>query len=251
MENQKVMEGAEPFSATGDQRGALVLHGFTGCPQSMRPLAQAFADSGFTVELPRLPGHGTTPDDMAQTDWSDYTSAVEDAYNDLKARTGTVVVSGLSMGGSLTLWLAQRHPEIAAIVLVNPAVEPDDFAEAAAGAKDAMKAGVTFLPGVAGDIADPDSTELGYDKAPARSLLSLIEGLQELKPQLPGIRMPALLLHSPQDHVVPPGSARLVQEKLGGPVEHVELEKSYHVATLDYDGPEINRRSVAFARKCS
>jgi carboxylesterase len=169
----------------------------------------------------------------------------------LKTRTDSVVVGGLSMGGSLTLWLAERHPDIAGIILVNPAAEPDDFTEFAAGAKSAMDAGETFLPGVAGDIADPGSSELGYDKSPARSLLSLIEGLQELKPKLPGIKMPALLLHSPQDHVVPPGSAKLLREKLGGPVEYVELERSYHVATIDYDGDEINRRSVAFGEKLS
>src|SRR6202034_3012129 len=61
-----IMPGAEPYSSRGDRRGALVVHGLTGCPQSMRPLAPAFAAAGFTVELPRLPGHGTTPEDMAK-----------------------------------------------------------------------------------------------------------------------------------------------------------------------------------------
>ena len=53
-----IMPGVEAYSAQGDRRGALIIHGFTGCPQSMRPLAEAFAAAGFTVELPRLPGHG-------------------------------------------------------------------------------------------------------------------------------------------------------------------------------------------------
>lgn len=67
----KVMAGAEPFSAKGDRRGALVVHGFTGCPQSMRPLGEALAKAGFTVEVPRLPGHGTTPEDMVNYRFSD------------------------------------------------------------------------------------------------------------------------------------------------------------------------------------
>ena len=242
----QVMAGAEPWSASGDKRGVLILHGFTGCPQSMRPLAQSFADAGFTVELPRLPGHGTTPQDMLNTVWDDYTQTVEQAYNDIASRTDTVVVAGLSMGGSLTLWLAERHPEIKAIVLVNPAAEPDDFAETEIGAGAALEAGQELLPGVAGDIADPNATELGYDTAPAKSLLSLIAALKELKPKLANIKIPALLLHSPQDHVVPPGSAKLLRDGLGGPVEYVALDKSYHVATLDYDAAEINRRAVEF-----
>ena len=65
-----IIPGAEPYSTTGDTRGALVLHGFTGNPQSMRGLALALADAGFTVEMPLLPGHGTVIEDMLDTRWS-------------------------------------------------------------------------------------------------------------------------------------------------------------------------------------
>ena len=74
-----VLPGAEPFSAAGGPMGALVLHGFTGCPQSMRGLAQAFAAAGFTVELPRLPGHGTSVEDMTQYSWADWSAAASSA----------------------------------------------------------------------------------------------------------------------------------------------------------------------------
>ena len=76
-EQSEILPGAEPFSAAGGPHGVLVLHGFTGCPQSMRPLAEAFAAAGFTVELPRLPGHGTSLEDMLQTTWSDWSSHAE------------------------------------------------------------------------------------------------------------------------------------------------------------------------------
>ncbi|HMC38216.1 MAG TPA: hypothetical protein VKI19_01050, partial [Acidimicrobiales bacterium] len=81
-----VIPGAEPFSATGREHGALVLHGFTGSPQSMRGLAQAFAAAGFAVELPLLPGHGTSIDDMSHTTWTDWSDAAEAAYRDLARR---------------------------------------------------------------------------------------------------------------------------------------------------------------------
>src|SRR5580704_3141489 len=105
-----VIAGAEPYSASGDNRGALVLHGFTGNPQSMRGLAVALADAGFTVEMPLLPGHGTAVEDMLDTRWKDWSLAAERAYTDLAARTDAVVVVGLSMGGSLSVWLAEHHP---------------------------------------------------------------------------------------------------------------------------------------------
>ncbi|HMC51919.1 MAG TPA: hypothetical protein VKI64_04085, partial [Acidimicrobiales bacterium] len=77
-----VLPGAEPWSAPGGPSGVLVLHGFTGCPQSMRGLARAFASAGFAVELPLLPGHGTAVEDMIPTRWSDWSEAAERAYQD-------------------------------------------------------------------------------------------------------------------------------------------------------------------------
>jgi carboxylesterase len=111
-ESVAVMPGAEPFSAPGGPHGALVLHGFTGTPQSMRGLAKAFATEGYAVELPRLPGHGTSVDDMATTTFADWSGAVEHAYNDLSGRCDRIVVAGLSMGATLAAWLERslRRP---------------------------------------------------------------------------------------------------------------------------------------------
>ncbi|MEZ5309925.1 MAG: alpha/beta fold hydrolase [Microthrixaceae bacterium] len=89
----------------------LVLHGFTGNPQSVRPLADALVAQGFSVEMPLLSGHGTTVEDMMTTDWLDWSADAETALSRLAERTETQVVAGLSMGGSLTVWLATRHPE--------------------------------------------------------------------------------------------------------------------------------------------
>ena len=90
----------------------LVLHGFTGNPQSMRPLAESLATAGFTVELPLLPGHGTAIEDMIPTRFADWSEAAETAYDGLARRCEAVAVAALSMGGTLALWLAERHPEI-------------------------------------------------------------------------------------------------------------------------------------------
>src|SRR4051794_35885632 len=119
-----VLPGAEPQSWPGGPDGALVIHGFTGTPQSMRGLAQAFADAGFTTELPLLPGHGTSIEDMLTTTWDDWSATAEAAYQDLAIRCERVVVAGLSMGGTLATWLAADHPEIAGLIAINAAVIP-------------------------------------------------------------------------------------------------------------------------------
>jgi carboxylesterase len=240
--------GTDPFSAANGPNGVLVLHGFTGNPGSMRPLAEALADAGFSVELPRLPGHGTVIDDMMPTRWRDWSGEAERAYLELAAHCDRTVVAGLSMGGTLCLWLASRHPEISGTVLVNPLVEPpaDSFVETMQASLDA---GIDRLPGLGSDIAKPGVVESAYDSTPIAALLSLFGAVSELVPRLGEIDVPALLLSSRVDHTVPPTSGDFLVENYGGPVERVFLENSYHVATLDNDSAEIEERAVAFAMK--
>ncbi len=185
---------------------------------------------------------------MATTGWDDWSATAEAAYQDLAARCDRVVVAGLSMGGTLTAWLAAAHPEIAGIVVVNPAIDPPapSFIEMLRGI---LESGTTVMPGVGNDIADPDETELAYDGVPIASMLSLVERGEELYGRLADISCPVLIMTSPQDHVVPPVSSDVLASKVSGPVERVSLERSYHVATLDYDRGEIESRAVEFARK--
>ena len=240
-----VIPGAEPYSAVGDGRGALVLHGFTGNPQSMRGLALALADAGFTVEMPLLPGHGTDIADMVETRWEDWSAAAETAYTELAARSDAVVVVGLSMGGTLAVWLAEHHPEIAALAVVNPLLLPPDedslsFIEAM------IEGGNEVAPGIGSDIAMEGAVEDAYPELPLRAALSLFEGVEEVEAKLGSVICPVLLFTSKQDHVVDPESSEVLVERVKGPVEQVVLERSYHVATLDYDKDEIEARTVEF-----
>lgn len=246
----EVIPGAEPLSVDGGPAGVLVLHGFTGNPQSMRGLAEAFATAGFSVEMPLLPGHGTSIAHMLRTDWSDWSAAAEHAYEDLDARCESVVVAGLSMGGALTLWLAERHPEVAGIVAVNPACPPPGSSEElVAGLLALIEAGEETIDAIGGDIADPDARELAYEQVPLRGLVSLMRNAEAVAAEVGSIRSPLLLMTSPDDHVVDPTNSDFLAEHVGGEVERVTLERSYHVATLDHDKDLIEERAVEFARR--
>lgn len=244
MTGPTVLPGAEAWSAEGGPAGVLVLHGFTGCPHSMRGLAEACAAAGYAVELPRLPGHGTTVDDMETTRWPDWYAAAESAYDGLRGRCESVVVAGLSMGGTLAATLAAKRPEIAGLVAINPAVE-------ALGAireqvEQSLAGGVTRWPAIGDDIADPDQKELAYDEVPVAAMGSLVDAVEALQPLLPEIRCPVLCLWSPQDHVVTNASSRVLVDSVSGPSRLVRLERSYHVATLDYDRRQVFDETVAF-----
>jgi len=240
-----IIPGAEPWSSKGGSHGVLVLHGFTGNPQSMRPLAEAVAAAGYSVELPLLPGHGTALDDMLPTRWSDWSQAAEAAFQGLAARCQKVAVTGLSMGGTLTCWLAEQHPEIAGIAVVNPLIEaPDDAFRS--GIRALLDAGTEVFDALGSDIAKEGAVEAAYPGTPLAAVLSVFEGADAVAARLGEIRCPALLLSSRTDHVVDPVSGDVLERSIGGPLERVFLERSFHVATLDYDAPLIEERVAAF-----
>jgi len=209
-------------------------------------VARALAQAGLVVHAPLLPGHGTSPDDIQATGWEDWRAAAEIAWVDLAARCDQVVVFGLSMGGTLATALAADHPEIAGIVVVNPYIDPPapSFHDLLRGL---FAAGETWIPGIGSDIALPGSREVGYGGTPIAGLLSLCQALDHLEPRLGRVTCPVLILTSRVDHVVPTVSSDVLADRVGGPVERVWLEHSYHAATLDFDGEEIERRTVVFA----
>jgi carboxylesterase len=88
-----------------------------------------------------------------------------------------------------------------------------------------------------------------YDGTPIAPMISMFDGIEEVAAGLGGLRCPVLLLSSRHDHVVPAESGDLLAASAGGPVERVWLERSFHVATLDYDAAEIEARAVEFVNK--
>ncbi|CAL9417754.1 Thermostable monoacylglycerol lipase [Streptomyces sp. enrichment culture] len=243
-----VLPGAEPFRHEGGEVGVLLCHGFTSTPQSMRPWAEYLAAQGLTVSVPLLPGHGTRWEDMQLTGWQDWYAEVDRALRELLDRCARVFVFGLSMGGALTLRLAAKHGDaISGIVLVNPANKLHD---PRAFALPVAKHFIRSTPGIASDIAKPGAHEIGYDRVPTRAAQSLRDFLRLVDGDLPQVTQPVLLLHSPQDHVVPPvDSARILARISSTDVTETLLEHSYHVATLDHDAERIFEDSHAFVAR--
>lgn len=243
-----VLAGAEPFTHTGSTgTGVLLCHGFTGTPASMRPWGEYLAARDITVSAPRLPGHGTTWQECNRTRWTDWYECVRTEFETLSARCDAVFVFGLSMGGTLTLRLAQELGDrVAGIVLVNPSV--------LTLRRDAKLLPVLgrVLPSVkaiSGDIAKPGAVELAYTRTPVRAAASLARLWKLVRADLPGVTQPVLLLHSAVDHIVEPVNSRVIAENVRSTdFTEVVLEDSYHVATLDHDAPFIFERSVEFVR---
>ncbi|MFI5035152.1 MAG: alpha/beta hydrolase [Acidimicrobiales bacterium] len=244
-----VLPGCEPFSAAGGARGVLVLHGFTGNPSSMRPLAERFAAAGFTVDLPRLRGHGTAVEDALTARWSDWSGAALAAYDALAARCEKVAVVGLSMGGALTAYVAEHRPEVAACVFINPLLKPQP-PEVLKLIDDALAGGMTvFDKGDDSAVKKTGVDENAYSAWPLPALKSLMDNLPAVGAALGTIRAPSLVLSSREDHTVPAENSLDLVAALAGPVEHLWLENSDHVATIDNDQELVETTALSFVER--
>jgi carboxylesterase len=242
------MPGAEAYARDGGRTGVLLCHGFTGSPQSLRPWAEYLADAGLSVSLPRLPGHGTTWQEMSRTRWEDWFAEVNRACDELQSRTDEIFAMGLSMGGCLALRLAElRGPAIRGLVLVNPSLTQDSAVTFVAVR--VLKYVVPSVKGIASDIKKAGSTEAGYDRTPVKAAASLPGLWRTTQEHLAELTQPVLVFHSETDHVVGPASLSLLTRTLpASQVEVRELSDSYHVATLDNDAQAIFAGSLDFVR---
>jgi carboxylesterase len=245
-----VIAGAEPYSHEGGSTGVLLCHGFTGSPYSMRPWAQYLAGAGLSVSVPRLPGHGTTWQEMSRTRWEDWYTEVDRGYEELRGRSGEIFVMGLSLGACLALRMAElRGAGISGLVLVNPSLAADSKLFMLAPV---LKLVVPSLKGLGGDIKKEGVTELAYDRVPVRAAATLPALWRLTQSRLSEVTQPVLVYRSTVDHVVGPASMRVLRAAL--PEERLTVHycpDSYHVATLDNDAPTIFAGSLEFVRSHS
>jgi carboxylesterase len=240
----------QPYEAGVGPDGVLLVHGFTGTPQSMRPWAEHLVAAGFAVSLPRLPGHGTHWRELNQTAWTDWYAHADAAFTALRARCDRVFVAGLSMGGALSLRLAEQHgDDVSGLVLVNPCV---NITDPRMKILPVLRHLVPTLAAIGNDIADPAAREVAYDRNPLHALHSQTHLWADVVEHLDRVTQPLLVFHSDQDHVVDPSSVALLEAQVGSTdAEFRTLTRSYHVATLDYEAEEIFAASAEFFRRLS
>jgi carboxylesterase len=242
---QRVRPGAEPFRFGTGSTGALLLHGFTGSPASLRPLGESLGAAGVTAVGPLLPGHGTS-------DWNDLGLATVESWRETAdggledlASCDTVDVVALSMGAALAIDVVARNPDrVRGLVLVNPYVRDPRLAMAGV-----LRVFVHSVRGVGNDVKKPGADEICNERIPVRTLVQVHRLHRLAARELPSVTQPLLVMRSDEDHTVDASNAKEIMDRAGSAQkELVRLTNSYHVATLDYDADVITERTLAFVR---
>ena len=211
--------------------GCLLLHGFTGQPFEMEPLAEALGARGFRVSLPLLPGHGGRIEELDRLGWEDWASAAVRAFDELAAYAAPVFAAGLSMGGSLCLELALRRPVAGVACLAAPLRL---FRLVPWIAKDPLLPFVPLLRHVRPIWPVPskgaESRRIapwqGIEGAvPLNALHRLMQGLAGLRVRLGEVAAPLLVVQCPTDRTVDVRNAFEIRRLTGSAIKRLELLK--------------------------
>lgn len=229
-----------PLVLLGGNDGCLLIHGFTSSPADIRPLSKFLHLEGYTVREVLLPGHGTTPQDMAAYGWRDWLEAVEEELSRLQTHCSRVWVVGFSMGGLLALLTAARH-ELAGVVSIGAPIWPQTERTRWAFLFRHFKKYV--LLGTPGKFRHPSWR---YEKVAVKNIAELMAMISKARRILTHITAPALVVQGKDDHTVKPASALYIFRHLGSGKKELFCTEGGHMLLLGEENKKICRRIVHF-----
>ncbi|MFM9940272.1 MAG: alpha/beta hydrolase [Hyphomicrobiaceae bacterium] len=252
----------------GGRVGFLLVHGLGGTPVEMRFVAQGLARAGYTVSCCQLAGHCAGEVTLRESTWKQWYASVEAAHDALKAQCDVVIAGGLSMGGLLAAHLALQRPgEVHGLTFYAPTLWMNgwtmpwyarilryiyptplkihiNLAEREPyGIKDER-----IRSFVVKSMLGADSSEAGVFCTPVRAFANFNSLVRAVKPKLPKITAPTLIIHPRHDDIADLDNAMYLQRHLGGMVDMVVLDDSYHIVTLDKQRNVVIDKTVAFAQ---
>ena len=232
----KSMEVGMPFLIKGKSKnvGVLLSHGYMAAPLEVKGLADYLGSMGFWVYVPRLKGHGTSPDDLAKRSYTDWMESIDHGYALINSICRNVVVGGFSTGAGLALNLAARIKDVAGVFAVAAPMTLKDFSSKFAPAVDMwnriMDKAYHVGPKKIFVENKPENPHINYLRNPISGVRELARLMDDLEPKLSNLNKPALIIQSRRDPVVDPKGSRKIFELLG------TQQKEYLLVNLERHG---------------
>lgn len=236
------------FKGLSSAPAILLLHGFMGSPYDLVWIGKQLNEAGYTIYIPRLPGHGTNSKDFLASNWQAWLRAVCDIYINISAMHESVFVAGYSMGGLLASLLAAHfNPE--KLILFAPAFLTKDKRIALAPV---AKFFVKTLPlSITKSYDDAEFQKaqkdyLGIVYVP--KLADLLKLMKLAKKTLDYVKAETLILLSEKDNLVPIEVKDLLNERLKAQKEFVILKESSHALTDGAEREEVVKSVIEFLK---
>ena len=230
-----------PFRFDGSDSGILLIHGYTATPAEMRPLGDNLADRGFSVLGPRLPGHGTTPEDLARVHWRDWVAHVQATCDELRSRCGRVFVCGESLGGVLALYLAETRSDLAGVIALAPALR---VASRLIHLTPFLKYAIRTTPKRRGGAKESvaDLRWQGYTVDVPAAAAQLLALQRRVVRRAASVTQPLLILQGTHDGTVDQDAVRAFYERAGSTDKAlIWLEHSGHCVAIDQERDLVAR----------
>lgn len=236
-----------PFYFRRGTEAVLLVHGFTGCPKEMLPLGEYLQERGYSVLGVRLKGHGISEKAMARSRWQQWVASARAGLLKLQANYSTIHLCGLSMGGSICLYLASEHNVASVTTLAAPVVIRDKRLILLPFARKML----SFVPVMGqSDLVNKDAEKelWHYTRVPVRCIDSLMEFLKETRLRLHKVRSPLFVAHGDQDKSVNPKNAHIIYLEAGSTKKMKKIYHSGHGMTVDVAKEELFSDILAFIR---
>ena len=197
----------------------VLVHGYMAAPPEVKELASYLGRRGLWVYVPRLKGHGTSPEDLAARTYMDWVASVDAGYAIISNICKRVVVGGFSVGAGLALDLAARVKDVKGVFAVCPPMRLQDFSSKFVPAVDVWNRLMekVRIDGAKKEFVEniPENPHINYLRNPVSGVLELGRLMESLETKLPDIRMPALVAQSLGDPVVKPTGSRRAFKLIG------------------------------------
>jgi carboxylesterase len=245
--DREAVSGPPAEGAPSTDVVCLVLHGLGGGPYEVQPVIAALEAAGVQVLAPIMPGHEGHGPVMPPSSWRDWLTTAESAFDLLAAGGREVAVIGFSTGGTLALYLASRRP-VARQVLLAPFLAIRYSGLIPVPAASYLRPLAQVLPNLprrAPAVRDPEmrrwaSSADRYRTFNVNAAVSALELIDLVKPLVPGITTPTLIIQGKLDSVVEPGNASWLHDHLGSTQKSlVMLPRSDHLVALDREREQV------------
>jgi carboxylesterase len=246
-----VIVGAEPIEphAPGT-KAVVVLHGFGDTPQTLRYLAAALTEHGWSVYAPLLPGHGRTLRAFAATGADQWINAARALLGSVRTRFDCVALVGVSMGGSIATVLAADDPTLVSLVLLAPYLSMTTRLARFASLGWLWSPAIKYIRTRGGrSIWDPDEVQrnLAYGYTTPRLVRQLSEVVARARRAAPRVSVPTLMLLSREDNRIAPEAAKEAFGLIGAADKQlVWTQGAGHVVTVDYGREHVFETVTAF-----